>query len=276
MAFRFYWGSDGETHREASLTNDPGRKPGAERHTWGKILVSGGTASALEPDRLWGGSPGPWASEQELAPYSQWDGRPWRMWVQAPFRRTLGYCCRIDWSEASKGGGGAGGRRPGNRWGFFLDGSQGCRESSQWLLMDAQMFGMFPFSEKGKNCGRSRFGWWGRKCGFGHVKTEIPYWTPTGGPDSAAAEPSFRREVRDADVHSGVTGLRTAYSRGLHAVPRSECAQRKKQGRLNPGTCSVQRSGDAEGRAEWLKHFMNQLKIYIYILFSFKFYLFVY
>lgn len=93
--------------QEASLINGfeqmPGGSEGLGRDRYGKILASGGTVRSLEPARLWGGSSGPWVSEQGLWLHIWREiGSPggWGGGFQKDPMPTV---CRTDCREASSG-----------------------------------------------------------------------------------------------------------------------------------------------------------------------------
>lgn len=188
--------------------------------------------------------------------YSQWNAVKWEALEDVSAGSTLsggplGYCCRTDWSEASGKAGGAS-RRPGELQGFLLDRRQGCGES---------MLSVFPLRRKEKTVGGAGLVGEVGSVGLAMLRRRCPIGHPEGGwigelQSRGSGDRSWYRYTL------GVTGLWRVHSRGLHAIPTSECAQRKKQGRLSQGTCRVQRSGGAEEWAERLKHFIDQFEIY--------------
>lgn len=85
------------------------------RHV-GKVLASGGTVRRLEQRAGSRNQTGCWVDPmalgglvEGLAPYSEWNGSPWRMWVQDPFRR-------IPLAAGWRGAGGKQGMPVGGGW----------------------------------------------------------------------------------------------------------------------------------------------------------------
>lgn len=165
-----------------------------------------------------------------------WNGRSCRIWAQDPLKRIP---LDTGWKQAAE--------RPGGKQGMPLGG--GCclqvRDNNRTERIShrldaglqrnrvvndySQIFGMFPFTKKWKNCSRSGFDQKDQEFGFRHAKIEMPGAHPEGDLTGQLHIWSSRDRTvmhiwiqRSADYRQGLKLWAGQYSKQVSVQNRTE------------------------------------------------------